>query len=448
MASQRSLPLFQSADPDRPLLWSDGRVITLGEFARSVASLAGELPNQRYLVNLCERRHYFLIAYCAAIVKGQTNLLPSSRAREAVDHVLRTHSGSYACDDAMVARAADSADTHLCDTVVPFDHIALIGFTSGSTGEPKAHIKRWAHCQPSNALNAASIRECLEPKYGVARPWIVATVPPQHMYGVETSVLLPLAADMAIHGGRPLFPADVAKALSDIPEPRVLVSTPVHLRALIESSQSYPDIGVVMSATAPMDAELAKAIEQRLNTIVLEAFGSTETCIIATRRTAHEETWRLYQGVTLEPSAENTLVCAPWFDAPTVLQDIVELRDAGRFVIRGRNVDLIEVAGKRASLADLTRQVLNIPGVEDAAVFQQDVSTTGAVRRVAALVVASKLTAEEVSEHLRDRVDPVFIPRPLLIVPRLPRNELGKMPRAQLLAMLASGAVNAVDLDQ
>jgi hypothetical protein len=34
-------------------------------------------------------------------------------------------------------------------------------------------------------------------------------------------------------------------------------------------------------------------------------------------------------------------------------------------------------------------------------------------------------------------VDPVFVPRPLVIVPLLPRNELGKLPLDHLLALLA-----------
>jgi len=72
-------------------------------------------------------------------------------------------------------------------------------------------------------------------------------VPPQHMYGTETSVLLPLLAGMAVHSARPLFATDVAVALSEVPEPRVLVTTPVHLRTLLASKQSFPKVAVVVS---------------------------------------------------------------------------------------------------------------------------------------------------------------------------------------------------------
>jgi acyl-coenzyme A synthetase/AMP-(fatty) acid ligase len=309
-------------------------------------------------------------------------------------------------------------------------------FTSGSTGVPQGHTKLWRSFSRSSALNAMRMREVLEPTYGPARPWIVATVPPQHMYGLETSVLLSLLSDMAVHASRPLFPADIAAALAEVPEPRVLVTTPVHMRAIAASGQAFPRTALVLSATAPLDAALSKEIEKQLDTKVLEMFGSTETCVIATRRTSSEEAWHLYPEVILEPDADGVAVNAPWFAAPMRLQDLIELRPGNRFVIRGRNADMVEVAGKRASLADLTRRLLAIPGVKDAVVFQPDAASAGVVRRVAALVVAPDVTPESIAEQLAHTVDAAFIPRPLVRVPTLPRNEVGKLPRERLLAAL------------
>lgn len=437
------LPLLQSADPERPVLWARGRVLSAGALMERVARLAAALPAAgRCLINLCERRDDFLIAFCAALVRGHTNLLPSSRAAGVVEEVAALDPGSYRCDDDFVAEADARADAEAqfrgadCAFALPAEHVAVKAFTSGSTGTPQGHVKFWRSFAGSTAQNALRIRECLAPAYGDARPWIVATVPPQHMYGLETSIILPLLSDMAVHAGRPLFPADIAAALAEVPEPRVLVTTPVHMRAIAASGQAFPRTALVVSATAPLDVDLAQTIERQLDTTVLEMFGSTETCVIASRRTSSEREWHLYPGVTLAPDAEGTSVNAPWFVAPMRLQDLIELRANDRFTIYGRNADMIEVAGKRASLADLTRRVLAIRGVRDAVVFQPDVSASGVVRRVAALVVAPSLSADAITEQLARSVDPAFIPRPLVIVPSLPRNEVGKLPRAQLLAAL------------
>ena len=122
------------------------------------------------------------------------------------------------------------------------------------------------------------------------------------------------------------------------------------------------------------------------------------------------------------------------------LQDLVEVLPDERMLIKGRSLDMIEVAGKRASLSDLTRRLLAVPGVLDAIVFQPDVQAGGgsAVRRVAALAVAPGLTAEQIAKRLSTSIDPAFVPRLLVLVSRLPRNEVGKLIREQLLAALHS----------
>lgn len=435
--STSALPLWAPADPARPIAWRDGKVVSLGEFSAHVAALAAALPDGTSMINLCEDRYGFLVAYAAALSRGHTVLLPHTRAEQVVADVERSYAGSYRCDDAVVAAGIQdcNASRIAADPQVPADHIAMIGFTSGSTGQAKTFPKLWRSVAGSNACNAAAMRQALELP-DTCTPWIVATVPPQHMYGMELSILLPLIGGMGVHSGRPLFPADIARALAEIPEPRVLVSTPVHLRAIVESAQEFPRTALIVSATAPMDAALAAAVETKLGGHLLEMFGSTETCVFTRRRTAVEEWWRLYPGVTLQPAPDGTMVNAPWFVEPTLLQDIVELSGDTEFKVRGRNTDMIEVAGKRASLADLTRRLQAVPGVRDAVVFQPEQASVGTIRRVAALVVAPGLTAREILERLAPSVDSAFVPRPLLIVASLPRNELGKLPIAALMSAL------------
>lgn len=440
--------------------------MALADFLASVDRVAASLPDTGHLINLCEHRDLFLVAYCAALVRGCANVLPPSRAPLVIDEVAARFADSFRCDDDWVAGSlaaepsagsarAPAPRASAPGATVPGEQIAEIAFTSGSTGAPKAHVKRWRALLGSTGFNAARIRESLAPRYGDAQPWIVATVPPQHMYGTETSILLPLAAGMAVHAARPLFPADVAAALAEVPPPRVLVTTPVHLRALIASDPVFPEVGAIVSATAPLSQQLAAAAERALGALVLEMFGSTETCVIASRRTAQEEAWHLYPGVSLTPSRDGAAVDAPWFDSPTVLQDLVELVGPDRFIVRGRNADMIEVAGKRASLADLTRRLLGVAGVRDAVVFQPDgvcdgdspgtamiaglaaAPEAGAVRRVAAFVVAPGLSAETILAELSRGIDAAFLPRPLMLVPALPRNDVGKLSREALQRLAA-----------
>ncbi len=441
----QTLPLLALARPQRTFAWHDRRAVSVAEFLDDVAAVAAILPFGRDAINLCEDRYAFIVAFCAVVCRGQTNLLPSSRALHAVDEAITAYPGSYALSEVALAPVpnrfvrlpalgANNGKGDHAPTIAT-DHVAAIGFTSGSTGQPKPNPKTWGAFCGSNAQNVTALAELLDLAPG-AIGHIVATVPPQHMYGIELSVLLPLLGPFAVHSGRPLFPGDIAAALAEVPEPRVLVTTPVHLRALLRDPVVLPRIAAITSATAPLTRELAAAAEARYGAPLLELFGSTETCVIAQRRCAHEETWRLYADVTVTPQPDGTLVDAPYFSAPVALQDVVELVHPQRFLLRGRNADLVEIAGKRASLADLTRRVLALRGVHDAVVVQMDTPDSSGVQRIAALVVAPQRTEAALLAELRAAIDPAFLPRPLRKVKALPRNESGKLPRADLLAAL------------
>lgn len=435
-ASPAALPLLADADASRVVAWRADRAVTAGEFLDEVCALAARLPSARHVVNLCDDRYRFIVSFCAAAVAGQTNLLPGTRTQQAIAETLDAYTDSYV----LAERAFDPSPTRqfvLPETLhgsaasmpsLPTDRVVAIAFTSGSTGIPKANPKTWGAVCASSAFNATAV--C-----NGGAPNIVATVPAQHMYGLELSVLLPLRSRAAIHSGHPFFPADIARALAQIPAPRVLVTTPHHLRALLRSDAALPVLDAVVSATAPLDAQLAAEAEVRFATNVIEVFGSTETCVIAQRRAAHDEPWHLYPGVSLHPQPDGTLVNAPYFSAPTLLHDIVELLPDRCFRLRGRNGDLLEIAGKRASLADLNRRLLAVTGVEDGVILQLDADASG-VQRLAALAVAPNLTAPQILDALRAGVDPVFLPRPLRIVDRLPRNATGKLLRAALLDTL------------
>lgn len=410
-----------------------GSFVGARDFSAGVLSLAGRLPGSREIVNLCENRLRFVQTFAAALLRGRTTLLPASHAPQAVAELVDAYPGCVTLGDSPPAAAVPAREFAVAEP--PPDFIAAIGHTSGSTGQPAAHAKVWGGLCATTSLNAEAIAAALPKSAAAQRPWIVATVPPQHMYGLEMSVLLPLLAGFGIHGGRPLMPAEVAVALETVPPPRVLVSTPVHLRTLVESGVDFPEVAVVVSATAPLPQPLSQRVEQRLHSVVLEMFGSTETCVIATRRTAQQRHWRTYSGIVLEPVESGTRVLAPWFAREQLLQDIVELQGDRSFTVVGRHGDLVEIAGKRASLADLTRRLASVPGVKDAVVFQP-AAEHGGVRRCAALVVAPGLSASEVIRRFRQSVDAAFLPRPLVVVGSLPRNDVGKMSMESLLGLL------------
>ncbi|MFL6591936.1 MAG: AMP-binding protein [Luteimonas sp.] len=432
--------LLATGAADRVIVFDGERRVTLATFLAQVRGLAAALPSGRHAINLCEDRYRFLVAFCAVAVRGQTTLLPPSRAPAVIADELRRHGESYCVGDADLAdppprywRLPAILPEHPgAAPAIGDEALVAIGFTSGSTGEPRPNPKSWRSFRTSSAQNLAALGDLWSAD---APAQLVATVPAQHMYGMEMSVLLPLLGDVAIHAARPFFPEDIARALREARGPRVLVTTPVHLRALVESSVELPPMAGVVSATAPLSATLAAAAESRFGCEVREVFGSTETCVIARRRTAREDAWTPLPGVHVQAQPDGSLVHALHLPAPVALADLVETMPDGRFLLRGRQADLLEIAGKRASLGDLTRQLQAVPGVRDGVMFQLDACPNRGVGRIAALAVAD-IDEASILDVLRRGIDPVFLPRPLRRVAQLPRNETGKLPRAALLRLL------------
>lgn len=425
----KTLPLIENFRADAAFARTAGRVVTQGEYVAQVQRLAAQLPSQPYAINLCEDRYRFMLVLAAVSLRSQSCLLPSSATPAAIDALHAAYPDTYRIGDAEV-------DITPCDAsdavpVLPAEHIAAVLFTSGSTGTPQPYPKTW------RALRVIALHlgeRLLTP--GV-RTQIVATVPPQHMYGLETTVTMALGADCVVHGGRPFFPQDVVQALQQMPAPRVLVTAPVHLRALIDAGTELPPLDFILSATAPLSADLAAACEARWRAPVLEIYGCTEAGSMATRRTTAGERWQLLRDMELRIDDGAVAMHADHLPSAMPLQDLIELESGGYFRLLGRSADLLKVAGRRASLSELTQKLAAIPGVHDAVIFN---AGAGESARLAALVVAPQLSEAAILDALAQQIDAVFLPRPLRRVERLPRNELGKLQRATLLQLIGRPA--------
>ncbi len=435
-----SLPLFQHS-LDQLIAWYKGRPVTAGEFLNDCWQIAERLPRSAHVVNLCDDRYHFMVGFAACLQREQLTLLPPNGTPGVINGLAKDYPDCICLTDRslqgleipqflITPLAAENPIAGLAVPQIEQSRLAAILFTSGSTGKPMANLKYWGDLHKGAQLAAE--------RFGIRADEVsslVATVPPQHMYGLETSMLIPWFGGIGVHSARPLFPADVRDALASMEAPRVLITTPLHLRACVAAELSWPEIKFLISATAPLKKSLAEAAEQMLNTQVLEIYGSTETGSIASRRTIDGEKWRLYEEMHLSRMDASFQARGPQLPQPVILGDRLELLEAPYFKLLGRHSDMIKIAGKRASLNDLNHQLNEIAGVEDGAFMLPD-SDNSETSRLTALVVAPSLSKEILLAELARSLDPVFLPRPLYLVDKLPRSSSGKLPREPLLQMI------------
>lgn len=440
------IPLTIHQDANDPVIYRLGKAISQRQFLATITAIKKQLPKREFVINLCEDRYHFLLTFAAALANDSSNILPPNRqpktikaiAEDYPEHTLVIDSDQYQelpnCIDIRSLNLCDTTDTEEIENPqIKASHIAAIAFTSGSTGKPKANKKEWRTLSGTAKL----LGKRFAPHSPNAAPHIVATVPSQHMYGLEMTVMMALQTQCVMVSAHPFFPQDIANALEKTPEPRILVTTPIHLRALLGSNITIPPLARIISATAPMTSAIAEEAEKRYGVAVEEIYGCTEAGSLATRQTLTSEYWQMLDGIIVKKQDDTFVVSAPHLTQTTPLHDRLDITADNTFRLLGRSADMLNVGGKRASLADLNQKLLEIDGVDDGVIFLVNKDSTDK-QRPAALVVSKSLSAFDVQKILAKQLDPVFLPRPLRIVPSLHRSSTGKLPLEGLLSTLAA----------
>ncbi|MEZ5739545.1 MAG: AMP-binding protein [Burkholderiaceae bacterium] len=436
-----SLAYPAAADAGAPVAVRDRDPISAGQMVADMRAVARMLPRARHLINACRDRYRFAVVMGAAGLRGQVCVLPHNHVPDTV-RLLGERFGPLPCvHDGEQAFAGLPGVAYPADLPAAsewpaprFDaaQMAACLFTSGSTGVPQAYLRDWGTLLGSARAAAASL--------GIAadRRWqVLATVPSQHSYGFESAIFLPLVAQGVLDCGHPFYPADVLSALARLARPRLLVTTPVHLRSLVQAGLAPVAADLVLSATAPLSPALALEAERFFAGPVHEIYGATECGQVATRRPLEDERWTPLPDLQFEARDADFFVHGGHVGAPVALSDLLDIGADGHFRLLGRKADLVLVAGKRSSRVFLEAQILAVPGVREAAVLTRGDDQVGT--RVAAFVVAPGLTRESLMAQLRSRIEPAFLPRPLHLVGQLPRDGNGKVTMATLERLLAAG---------
>jgi acyl-coenzyme A synthetase/AMP-(fatty) acid ligase len=446
-----TIPLISHGSPDAVLAYRAAMPMTAGRFLADVARLASAMPAGGHVLNICSDRYRFTVGLAASLLAQKVSLLPSTHTPQIIRQLTQFSPDVFCLTDDPHCDIElphfyyhDLADATVRPWRVPHidaEQLVAYVFTSGSTGVPVPHKKSWGHLVGCVREGAQRLGLCDGRSYAV-----LGTVPAQHMYGFESTVLTCLQSGNALCAERPFYPADICASIAALPRPRVLVTTPIHLRTLLGTEVALPVLDLIVSATAALSPQLALDAERRFGVRLLEIYGSTETGQIAIRRTVETLEWQLWPEVALRVIDGRAWACGGHVAQRTPMGDFLELTSEKRFILHGRTEDLVNIAGKRGSLGYLNHHLNAIPGVLDGTFFVRDDERSSAigVTRLAAFVVAPGLDATLLLDRLRERIDPVFLPRPLLFVERLPRGASGKLTREALQSLAASDPECAV----
>jgi acyl-coenzyme A synthetase/AMP-(fatty) acid ligase len=431
---------------DRPAVVGADRVWTWRDIHAAAIAFARRLDEATAVCNLCTSRVAFLVTLIAALRRQRLTVLPPSggnadlagilgalgRPLIVADDARAIQPGWRQAAECLVCKPSSLEVDAIADAELAWQpawgETSILLYTSGSTGTPEPQTMTLLHL----AIGALVLGDRLSRDVagGLASlQRIVCSVPPQHMFGVEASVMLSLVHATPVLDRRPLLPADVQDAFAQSP-PAVWIATPLHLRSLVQMDLSLPNCSAVIASTMPLPQGLAQQTEELVHAPVLEIYGSTETGVLAMRRSARDADWRPVRGVQIVPIEDGASARGSHFASPVKLLDRIDIGADGRFALLGRQADLVKIAGRRASLAGLNLLLQDMPGFEDGVFYLP--ATGRPTERLCLIHTAAALDRATIEQWLRTRLDPAFLPRTIIRVERLPRSDSGKLPRQAL----------------
>lgn len=379
------------------------------------------------------------VALLGAWRAGVTVLLPAdlqsaSRARlqDQAELWLTDREGDIRLDE-LFAEPLDGAALDL-------DQCRLVLCTSGSSGEPKLIDKR--------LRQLANETQILEAQWGaeLGEACIIGSVVAQHIYGLLFRVLWPLCAGRVFLRRALPFPEDIQLA-SRAQAQFCWVASPALLKRMGDNLDwpALRSVRRVFSSGGPLPAEAATRLQQHLGQAPTEIYGSSETGGIAWRQGG--TLWQPFAGVELGQDEQAALrIASPCLPSGHVEQtaDAARIEADGRFELLGRLDRIVKLEEKRISLPMLEKALGEHPFVSEArfAVIEESRAYLAALVALSddglhALRNGGRRTlTDTLRKHLAAHCEALALPRRWRLVRQLPCNAQGKLPQAQLDALL------------
>ncbi|RXU64752.1 AMP-binding protein [Pseudomonas protegens] len=312
--------------------------------------------------------------------------------------------------------------------------------TSGSSGEPKRIDKSLR--QLANEVQA------LEHLWGadLGPAWIIGSVATQHIYGLLFRVLWPLCAGRPFVRRQLPFPEDLQRASRECPA-FAWVASPALLKRMGDNLDwpALSPVRRVFSSGGALPAEAADSLQQRLQQWPTEILGSSETGGIAWRQGA--DLWQPFADVRLSQDPDGALLIASPYLPPGHVEhtaDAARIAADGRFELLGRLDRIVKLEEKRLSLPMLEQALESHDWVAEArlGVVEDNRAYLGALLVLSESGLHAlrnqgrRHLTQTLRQHLSRHCEALALPRRWRLVRQLPLNNQGKLPQAEVQALL------------
>lgn len=418
-------------------------IVNYAVFRRDVACLVAALQQSGGLraVLHTEDNYDFAVGLFACLHAGVYTIIPGNLCAN-IRQLLQGENVVFVNELPSLAEPASLDPAQAGRVVVEF-------FTSGSTGAPKRIVRTFANLEAELQMLAGVL-----PGYAEVQE-VFSTVHFYHAYGIIFGLLLPLShgvlTDTTAFSGLEPWVSRVERRSSPGKQ-TWLVTTPAFLNVWAANASLVPfrhrPVRLV-SAGAPLSAEVAASISASTGGHILEIFGSSETGVAAYRYPLENQLWQPFHGVSLElVPDQGMLISSPAVPQGTKahLGDAAEVAEDGRFCLLPRVDRIVKLADKRVSLPEVEQSLTTSPLVEQACALVLPVQN---VQRLAVAVVPSAEGVALLQEYgyasykkelrrvLTRQIESGLLPRKWRVTGELPRNAQGKVQYAAVRSLFA-----------
>ncbi|TSA27583.1 MAG: o-succinylbenzoate--CoA ligase [Ignavibacteriales bacterium] len=338
---------------------------------------------------------------------------------------------------------------------LPFSilNCSLIMFTSGSTGNPKAVVHTFQSLYESiQALDSFA-------QLSSGDIWL-ASLPLYHIGGFMILCRSLLSGSLVVFPASPKF-EDINQTIKQS-DPTHISLVPTTLdRLLKENVSPSKNLKYVFLGGSPSQTELiTEAIKKSWP--IVKVYGSTETCSMITALHPDEikpkpnSVGKLLgkNKIKIMNESENDLGEVAVFskslfkeyynDLPTTNNklknswyrtgDFGRIDNEGYLYIESRRDDLIISGGENITSYEVELAIKKHPFVKDVFVFALQDKKWGQI--VCAAIVSETISEDVIKDFLKEKIASYKIPKRFFIINEIPRNEMGKANRAELLKQL------------
>ena len=143
---------------------------------------------------------------------------------------------------------------------------------------------------------------------------------------------------------------------------------------------------------------------------------------------------RPFAGVQVSVRDEEIFIDTPYhveeISLPFSLKDRGRLDEEGRLHFLGRTDDIVSVNGRKVSTVKVSRALMDLEGVEEAAVLVVHVDDAEVL--IAFVGAEQEYSKQQMVKLLREGLDDYELPKQFIFLPQLPHNESGKVDKLAL----------------